>query len=309
MNILTPNVAIRHPRKEDAHEITDMLALCDIDDYGVPDITLEDLLHMWSFIHIESDAWVVCAASEKIIGYAFLERRGEDRIDTCVFVHPEHKNQGIGSTLLSVVEERARKLSEQSEKPLQLMNQIPFTNLPAINLVHARGFTFSRLYKRMIIELTEQLEDPNLPPGMAVRSFLPDHDEEALYELYDETFRDAWGYSKTSFSEWIHQQKGERYDPSLWFIVWEAETPVAFLMGKLQDDGMFIDLLGVRRAWRKQGIGHSMLLHMFQTAYLRGQHTVMLNVDSNSLTNAHLLYERAGMRPAFQTAIFRKEIR
>jgi hypothetical protein len=63
--------------------------------------------------------------------------------------------------------------------------------------------------------------------------------------IYDETFRDAWGYTKKDFSMWISQKKGDGYDPSLWFIVWKDSKPVGFLMSRMQEDGLFIDLLGV----------------------------------------------------------------
>ncbi|MGC5324701.1 GNAT family N-acetyltransferase [Brevibacillus sp. SYSU BS000544] len=308
MNTPLQNVTIRHPRMEEAQEITDMIQLCDIDDFGVPDITLEDLLYMWGIFSIETNAWVVCTPDSKIVGYAFLEQRGAKRMDTCVFVHPEYKNQGIGSMLLTKVEARAAELAGELEGEQQLMNHIPFTNQAARNLVESRGFTFSRLYKRMKIELTEEPMLAELPEGMTIRTFVPDRDEETLYEVYDETFRDSWGYSSQNRDEWVQQQTGDQYDPSLWFIVWDKEDPAAFLMSKLHEDGLFIDLLGVKRPWRKQGLGYALLLHAFHAAYERGQQTILLNVDSNSLTNAHYLYERAGMRPTFQTALYRKEI-
>jgi mycothiol synthase len=90
-------LAVMHPELKNAGEITEMIVLCDIIDHGVPDITLSDLLHMWSNIDISKNAWIVRSEMNEIIGYAFLDVRGEDRMDTCVFVHPEFKNKGIGA--------------------------------------------------------------------------------------------------------------------------------------------------------------------------------------------------------------------
>lgn len=302
------NVRIRHPRMGDAQKITEMVALCDLDDFGVPDITLDDVLHMWSSIQKDTDAWVALSASEAIIGYAFVELRGRGRIDACVFVHPAYKQQGIGTLLLATAEERAAAmaLAQGAEQEHRLMNHIPFTNAAARNLVEKRGYEFVRLYKRMKIELTQQPAEPTFPLGVNVRAFQPNQDEETLYALYDETFRDSWGYSKIEYADWIQQQKGDAYDPSLWFIVREEEAPAAFLMGKLQEDGLYVELLGVRREWRKRGIGYALLLHAFQAAFQKGQRIVHLSVDSNSLTNAQHVYERAGMRPVFQTALYQK---
>jgi mycothiol synthase len=297
---------IRHPQMEDAKEVTDLVALCDIEEIGEPDISLSDTLDMWNSFQLETDVWLAVSPVNKIIGYAFVEVTGESRMDTCVFVHPQFKNHGIGSMLLSKVEERALVLASERDGEQKLMNQIPFTNTSARNLVEARGYQFSRLYKRMKINLMEQPKQLHFPTGMGISTFKPDQDEETLFEVYDETFRDSWGYAKKEFSTWIHQKKGEDYDPTLWYIVWDDRKPVAFLMSRMQEDGLFIDLLGVKRPWRKQGIAQAMLLHVFQEAYRRGQHTILLYVDSDSLTNAHRVYHQVGMSADSQTAVYCK---
>jgi mycothiol synthase len=298
---------IKHPTLEDAQAITDLVALCDIEEIGEPDISLSDVLDMWNSIQIETDAWIALSATNEIIGYGFVEVTGANRMDTCVFVHPHYKNQGIGSLLLKKVEERANVLAQGKAGEQKLMNQIPFTNMAARNLVEASGYQFSRLYERMKIELEGQPDQPQLPEGITLRSFQPDQDEETLFSIYDETFRDAWGYTKKDFSTWISQKKGDGYDPSLWFMVWKDSTPVGFLMSRMQEDGLFIDLLGVKREYRKHGIGKALLLHTFGLAYQRNQKTVLLYVDTDSLTNANLLYQQVGMTPHSQTAVYMKE--
>ncbi|WHY00322.1 GNAT family N-acetyltransferase [Neobacillus sp. DY30] len=243
----------------------------------------------------------------RIIGYGFVEVTGLNRMDTCVFVHPQHKNQGIGSLLLTKVEERAYVLAKGKKEEQRLMNQIAFTNSGARNLIEKRGYQFSRLYERMKIKLEEQPDQPQLQ-GMTIRPFQPDHDEETLFSLYDETFRDSWGYTKKDYSTWISQKRGDGYDPSLWFLVWEDSKAVGFLMCRMQDDGLFIDLLGVKRNYRKHGIGKALLLHAFSAAYQRNQKTILLYVDSDSLTNANRLYQQVGMSPHSQTAVYMKEL-
>lgn len=299
---------IKHPTIEDAQAITDLVSLCDIEDIGEPDITLSDVLDMWNSIQIDTDAWIALSANNEIVGYGFVEVTGANRMDTCVFVHPRFKNQGIGSLLLTKVEERAHALAKGKEGEQKLMNQIPFTNQSARKLVEDRGYQFSRLYERMKIQLEGQPNQESLPDGITIRSFQPDHDEKTLFTLYDETFRDAWGYTKKDFSAWISQKKGDGYDPSLWFIAWKDTQPVGFLMSRMQEDGLFIDLLGVKCEYRKHGIGKALLLHTFGIAYQRNQKTILLYVDSDSLTNANRLYQQVGMSPHSQTAVYMKEL-
>ncbi len=299
---------IKHPTLEDAQAITDLVSLCDIEDIGEPDITLSDVLDMWKSIPIDTDVWIAVSETNEIIGYGFVEVTGANRMDTCVFVHPQFKNQGIGSLLLKKVEERAHVLAKGKDGEQKLMNQISFTNTAARKLVEDRGYQFTRLYERMKIQLGGQPNQHHLPEGITVRSFQPDHDEETLFSIYDETFQDAWGYTKKDFSTWISQKKGDGYDPSLWFLVWKDSKPVGFLMSRMQDDGIFIDLLGVKREYRKLGIGKALLFHTFGIAYQRNQKMILLYVDSDSLTNANRLYKQVGMSPHSQTAVYMKEL-
>ncbi|NWQ41854.1 GNAT family N-acetyltransferase [Bacillus sp. EB106-08-02-XG196] len=299
---------IKHPAVEDAQAITDLVALCDIEDIGEPDITLSDVLDMWNSIPIDTDAWVAVSGTNEIIGYGFVEVTGANRMDTCVFVHPRFKSQGIGSLLLDKAEERAYVLAKGKDGKQKLMNQISFANSAARKLVEDRGYQFSRLYERMKIELEGRPNRDSLPEGITLRAFQPDHDEEKLFSIYDETFQDAWGYTKKDFTTWISQKKGDGYDHSLWFIVWQDSNPVGFLMSRMQEDGLFVDLLGVKREYRKHGIGKALLLHVFGIAYERNQKTILLYVDSDSLTHANRLYQQVGMRPHSQTAVYMKEL-
>lgn len=300
---------IKHPTLEDAQAVTDLVSACDIEVIGEPDITLSDVLDLWSSIQIETNAWIVLSASdEKLIGYGFLEETGVNRMDTCVFVHPRYKNQDIGSLLLNKVEERAAVLAKGKDGDQTLMNQVPFSNMAARNLVENRGYQFSRLYERMKIELDGLPNEPFLPEGVTLLPFTPNYDEETLFKIYDETFKDSWGYTKKDRSKWISQKKGDGYNPSLWFIVWKDSKPIGFLMSRVQDDGLFIDLVGVKREYRKHGIGRALLLHAFRLAYKRQQKTILLYVDSDSLTNANRLYQGVGMSSDSRTAVFSKRL-
>jgi ribosomal protein S18 acetylase RimI-like enzyme len=71
----------------------------------------------------------------------------------------------------------------------------------------------------------------------------------------------------------------------------------------------YVDVLGVRRPWRQRGIGLALLQHSFREFYRRGTHKVCLGVDTESLTGATRLYEKAGMRVARRYVDYQKELR
>jgi len=60
----------------------------------------------------------------------------------------------------------------------------------------------------------------------------------------------------------------------------------------------WVGTLGVRRPWRKRGLGLALLLHSFGEFYRRGFRKAGLGVDASSLTGAVRLYEKAGMHVA-----------
>jgi ribosomal protein S18 acetylase RimI-like enzyme len=101
------------------------------------------------------------------------------------------------------------------------------------------------------------------------------------------------------------------FDPTLWFIV-EADGEVAGVsLCKPHDaeEGVgWIRVLGVRRPWRRRGVGRALLLHSFHEFRRRGFHAVGLGVDAESLTGANRLYEQAGMRIVTQNDIYEKPV-
>ena len=57
----------------------------------------------------------------------------------------------------------------------------------------------------------------------------------------------------------------------------------------------YVAMLGVRRPWRRQGLGEALLAHSFAEFRRRGYTRGTLGVDASSMTGATRLYERAGM--------------
>jgi ribosomal protein S18 acetylase RimI-like enzyme len=71
----------------------------------------------------------------------------------------------------------------------------------------------------------------------------------------------------------------------------------------------FVDILGVRRPWRKRGLGLGLLHHAFGEFLTRGYKQVGLGVDTKNLSGATRLYKKAGMRVARELVVYEKELR
>ena len=103
------------------------------------------------------------------------------------------------------------------------------------------------------------------------------------------------------------------FDPSLWFLAVDGDeiAGISLCWPKSNDDPQmgWVGTLGVRRPWRKQGLGLALLQHSFAEFHRRGQARVGLGVDASSLTGATRLYERAGMQPIRQFDMYQKVLR
>jgi GNAT superfamily N-acetyltransferase len=153
---------------------------------------------------------------------------------------------------------------------------------------------------------------PEWIDGISVRPFIKNQDEQATYHADEEAAEDKGYHEPLRYEGWVKRigMDREAFDPDLWLLACQDSeiVGVALNLYHKESDTGWVDHLGVRRAWRKRGIGKALLLHSFGEFYKRGICRIKLSVDSKSLTNAPRLYESVGMSTVQQYHIYRKEI-
>jgi ribosomal protein S18 acetylase RimI-like enzyme len=91
------------------------------------------------------------------------------------------------------------------------------------------------------------------------------------------------------------------FAPDLWFVARQAADIVGFCLGsrRTEQDGTvgYVSDVGVRPAWRGQGIAFALLTTCLARFATDGLSTATLNVDAENLTGALRLYRKAGMHP------------
>ncbi len=304
--------SIRHPRPEDAGLLRELTAASDLAEFGEAEgYSIEEIQDEWSGIDLDRDAWLIFAPDGTLAGYSSVRDRRHVRLDTEVYVHPGHYGKGIGTTLIRLSEERAREhipLAPEHARVV-LYNWISGTNEAARTLLGRQGYVPMRYFRRMEIELDAPPPPPEWPAGISVRRFVPGEDERRYFEVSEEAMSDHWGHVHTEFETWKQRRMGATFDPSLWFMAEENGEPAGFMLGSVVEGIGWVDLLGVRRPWRKHGLGMALLRHAMHVFHQRGIRRVALGVDTESPTGATRLYERAGMHVAQQHATYGKELR
>ena len=181
-------------------------------------------------------------------------------------------------------------------------------------LVAERGYRAIRASYTMQIELDDALPPaPDPIDGIEIRAYRHDEDEQRTYEAQEESFEDHWGHTPQPIATWREfSVKQLNFDPSLWFLAWDGDEVAGLALNfpeRSGDPGYgWVGTVGVRRAWRKRGIGEALLRHSFRALHECGQRRVRLSVDAESPTGATRLYERVGMHVLRQSNTWQLEL-
>lgn len=184
-------------------------------------------------------------------------------------------------------------------------------NAPVKAAAERAGFRLVRHSYRMVVDLDGEREAPVWPGGVGVHTFRPG-DERVFYDVHQETFEDSWEHERHPYEEWAHWMlQPPIFEPDLWFVAEELGDPAGIAICHRRPEAPdlgWVGILGVRRPWRRRGLGRGFLLHAFAEFRLRGLARAGLGVDAESLTGAHRLYESVGMRVAAQADFYEKPL-
>lgn len=163
----------------------------------------------------------------------------------------------------------------------------------------------------MQIDLEKAPATPQRPEGNTVRTLAVGKEERTVFEMVEEAFKDHWGHMPESFEQWKHWHFNASFDPSLWVLAFVGDTLAGGILCRYEEslEMGWVGQLAVLRPWRRKGLGMALLQHALGEFYQRGIYKIGLGVDSQNLTGATRLYERAGMHIALQHDTYQKELR
>ncbi len=195
------------------------------------------------------------------------------------------------------------------EKGHRLFSGAWSSNQTVLETIAERNFEPVRHSHRMEIDLDTTPASADWPEGIIARAY-EQGDERVFYELHQETFEDTWEPIRETYEEWAHWLlDGPDFAPEFWFLAFAGDEPAGFAMCHpypTRPELGWVRVLGVRRPWRRRGIGRALLLHVFGEFSKRGLQGAGLGVDATSLTGANKLYEQVGMRVTARFDIFEK---
>lgn len=313
--LLGPTLKLRPVQWADLKPVAQLiLDVCTADGDASVAVTPAELEREWKSpgFELERNAWVVETSEGQIVGYEeFNDRHAHASLMGDGYVHPDFHGRGIGTAMLRALEVRAREEMKLAEPDLRVFvrNGMMIGDTVSRQMHENEGYRAIRFGWHMEINLDESPHTPVWPEGIELRPFIREQHDHALFEAHEEAFSDHWGHTPGTYERWQHRYKD--FDTSLWYIAWDVRSGqiAGYSLCRYRMGTGWVGTLGVRRPWRKRGLGEALLLHSFGEFYKRGMKTIGLGVDAENPTGATRLYKKAGMHIAAEYVTYEKELR
>jgi mycothiol synthase len=290
---------LRPPTLADAEAVAAVLNGVTMALYGSPEVSAKEM-RLWfdaPDFDLERDAVVAEADDGSILGYGDLS--DPSRVGRVIWIDAQAR-LGASDVANAILDELEARAEERLAPQGRLKAFVPEKNTAYAAVVEARGYALVRHSFRMEADLSAEPAEPEWPEGIAVREFRPGEDDHRVYEVQEETFADQTDSEPMSYEEWRHWSFREPFDPDLWFLAEDGAELAGILLARSERAGDetlgWVSVLGVRRPWRRRGLGRALLLHSFHALRARGKPRAGLGVDGSNPTGAVRLYEAAGMR-------------
>jgi ribosomal protein S18 acetylase RimI-like enzyme len=292
---------------------------------GVLKFTREEFDNLFTApgLDLESSLKVITDQQGNLLAGALVIDLGNPPLHPNVYgcVRKQYENNGLGAYLVDWAETRARKAvprCPQGTRVSMYLLTAP-SHEPTVALFEKLDLNPIRYQWFMMRNLDEVLPDPLWPQGIYIQTYESYPHLETILVAADEAFEDHWGHVDRSedqerLERFRHSiENNPDFDPSLWYLAMDGEdiAGVALCSPNLGPDRLtgVVDTLGVRRSWRRKGLGLALLHHCFKEFRSRSYEKVGLGVDSQNLSGATRLYKRAGMEVVSEIAVYEKELR
>ena len=286
---------------------------------------IDSILTEWqvSGANPAEDVRLVFAPNGELVGYVEVwnNAKSTTHLELWGRLDPNYEDLGIGTWMLQWAEQRALQALPNVPAKLRFAPHVGTYRQAekAKKLFEDMGYQHIRSTYHMLIEMDAPVPEAQFPAGIIIRTYNPETDAEAAYRAEKEAFRDHFGSVEEPFDEglkrWRYSREHDGFDPTLYFLAIDGPSGEIAGVNFCRSQSFYdpergwVRSLGVRRSWRKRGIGLALLRHSFNEFYRRGKRKVGLGVDAQNLTGALRLYEGAGMHVEQAYDYYEKELR
>lgn len=231
-------------------------------------------------------------------------------------VEAESRFEGIGSALVEWQVATARDLIAQTSPSGRgiIVTHLDDESSGLVDILQATGFEARRWYTQMRRDLSEPIDDIDLPNHISIQRWdteLHDQVRQAHYRAFGETSEEGWMRDLTTWGE-----GNDFFVPEWSFVALDKSTDRSRVAGYLvssryeQDwealgwtEG-YTEVMGVLGEWRGIHIGSALMVRAMRAYRDDGMEYAGLDVDTDSQQPALQLYEQLGYEPTQRSALY-----
>jgi len=285
-------LAVRALRPERAEQVRDLLNAAAAAD-GAPPLSEAFVLGLEPG---SGAGHLLVYAAAQLVGYAQLTDPDDHDTAAEIVVHPEHRREGIGTTLLAAMPTGVRVWAHGSSEAGTAFAQ-------------ARGLTPVRDLQLLSLDLGDELPPVDLPEGLVVRRFRPGVDDQAWVAVNAAAFVEHPEQGRLTVADLRARMEQPWFDPEGLLLVvpdrlGEGPTVAGFHWTKVHDTPPVALIEGgpdepadpdspprpwgevyavaVHPAYQGRGLGHAMTLLGLHHLRERGIDRVFLYVDADN---------------------------
>lgn len=266
----------------------------------------------WPNYRPAQDVWV--AESEgKLVGYGVALEQPSQRCTIYVVVHPSQRRKGLGSQLLELTLNRARKLG--AKNILVYANER--NNRSALFLKHHK---FQSVGSSGAMKLNAEMEIPSaeFPQGFTLKKYSEVNDPLILLKALDDCYLGMWGHQHNNnrtdeelkFPNFLHY-----YDVNDILLLFDEKNSIFGIcslksQGKREGNGELSDLLdgpGIIQEYRERGYQRPMVLAGIQHLRQKGTRPITLEFWGDN-ENALNIYRSLGFELVNRYVAYHKEL-
>jgi mycothiol synthase len=309
---LPAGMTARPSTRDDAAAAVALINATQVAEGDEPDMTVTELLKDWVDADLDDEALLLLGDAGTPVAMVDILNRRYRQVNVYAFVLPGPAWDERWDYLTAWGEEWAQTHAHLGEdvREVGVHRFVRATNTRACERLEAAGYVNVRTHYVMRATLDAPPPAPVWPAGIGIRTYRGSEDDDALFAAGEEAFSDMWNRVPSTKERWLQGTRADGFDPTLWFLPYDLETgEVVGVCLCFDAEGVGnVENVGVRRAWRKQGVGLAMLRHALGEFQRRGIRHADLSVDASSPTGAPRLYARAGFEVARSYRRFEKRI-
>jgi mycothiol synthase len=232
-------------------------------------------------------------------------------------VHPNTRGEGLETDMMAWGEVQVWAAARDRGLPGRLRAGCRDSQTDRLQLFEKCGLVYNRCFLRMERSLLDPIPEFQLPEGFTLSHSQGEADLPQRVALHNQSFIDHWNHHDSTIEEWQHWEQDPQHRPELNLLAIAADGTYAAYCNCFIDvannaargcrEG-WINTLGTRRGFRRQGLGRSMLLAGLTKLRQEGMDVAKLGVDTDNVNQAQSLYESVGFRKAHANLAYSKAI-